>query len=232
MSLQSLAWSSLSKVENARIYVLFTSKSLLKDAKWLLLIWALSLYFYSYLFPNMFGRSKSNGRLIHVTLNMDTRVLMFVEAGSRRINIMSIYHNLSLMGVDSFISKTKRLPRHVGSLARLKRLGIFVKSIRFLSVKTEGNVYDVCLPSKSVYASLHGCFSAFFASLLKPTLGMLPLKCWSRSRNVLGSFLLPSKNDGAYFVCAELSGSNLKDRSGHAIFPIVEPWRPCSELGI
>ena len=130
-----------------------------------------------YFFSNMCGHSKIKGRLIHVTLNMDTRVLMSVKTGSRRLNIIYIYHNLSLIRVSSVTSKTKRLPHHVDGLARLKRLGIFVKSIRFLSVKTEGNVYDVCLPSKSVYASLHGCFSAFFASLLKPTLGMLPLKC-------------------------------------------------------
>ena len=103
--------------------------------------------FYSSFFPNTCERSKSTDRPTHVTLNMDTRVLMFVETGSRRINIMSIYHNISLMGVDSFISKTKRLPHHVDGLVRLKRLGIFVRSIRFQPVKTKEKVYDICLLS-------------------------------------------------------------------------------------
>ena len=83
---------------------------------------------------------------------------MSVKTGSRRLNIIYIYHNLSLIRVSSVTSKTKRLPHHVDGLARLKRLGIFVKSIRFLSVKTKEEVYDVCLSSKGVYASLHGCF--------------------------------------------------------------------------
>lgn len=60
---------------------------------------------YFYLFSNMCGRSISKGRLIHVTLNMDTRVLMSVETGSRRLNIKFIYYNLSLIGDDFVTSK-------------------------------------------------------------------------------------------------------------------------------
>jgi hypothetical protein len=101
----------------------------------------------------MCGRSKSKALLIHVTLNMDTRVLMSVETESRRINIISIYHNLSTDAGRFCHLKNKsiRSPcgRPVFVSEKASEYSYRIKPIRSLSVKMKERVFDVCCLQKA-----------------------------------------------------------------------------------